>query len=310
MNTRIYNAIYSKDEIMAKRLYFSSAMVTFNPTTLICSINSPRNRPISLNDFSAEQMLEIEDYLRTYTEQPYVIEAKDNIYVILPSTYPTSSMCLFLRIEDSPNAFLRLVKEKDDFFVLSPNITLQAARMTKRLEAQKKDFLNFCYELENAFTQMCRYSLCFDDNELKDGYCEELIALSRFFAVPIDEIVINDSEDGAQTVSNFSLFATFSACMMMLAKNDALDRHIRMELDFIGGSLTVKASFKTDRKMKITNETLLWEYLASDKRMLFEYYDEEDRFCVNFRPYFIDWSYLGLKQNLTTLFEEEQEEGE
>ena len=86
--------------------------------------------------------------------------------------------------------------------------------------------------------------------------------------------------------------------MMMLAKNDALDRQIKVTLNFVGGTLTVNTSIKTEKKMKITNETFLWDYLASDKRMWFEYYDEDDRFCVNFRPHFIDGSYLGVKQEL------------
>ena len=145
---------------------------------------------------------------------------------------------------------------------------------------------------------MDRYSLTFDDDELKNGYCDELAALSNFFAVPIESLTINDSCDEVPVNSNFALFVAFSSCMMMFARKDALDRRIKIELNFMGGTLTVNTSIKTDKKMRITNETFLWDYLASDKRMLFEYYDDEDRFCVNFRPYFIDWAYLGLKQEL------------
>lgn len=298
MIPREYNTTYSKDEIMSKKLFFSAAMVTFNPMKFICSVNAPKSRPIELKSFSEEQLNEIEAYLKSYMELPYVIEAQGQIYVVIPSVYPTSSMCVILRIGQSFPAFLRFVRDKSELFVLSPNITIQAARMTKRLELDKKDFLDFCVEIERAFLGMNRYSLTFDEDDLKNGFCEELLELSRFFAVPIESLTLCDSGDGVPINTNFSLFVAFSSCMMMLAKNDALDRQIKVTLNFVGGTLTVNTSIKTEKKMKITNETFLWDYLASDKRMLFEYYDEDDRFCVNFRPHFIDWSYLGLKQEL------------
>lgn len=298
MISREYSTIYSKEEIMAKKLYFSVSMVTFSPMKLICSMNAPQNDPIDLGIFTDEQMCEIEAYLKSYTEKPYVIEVKGKIYVILPSIYPTSAMCLILRIEQSAGVFLRFVRDKTDLFVLSPNIKSQTSRMTKKLDAQRKDFFDFCSCIESAFLGMDRYSLTFDDDELKNGYCDELAALSNFFAVPIESLTINDSCDEVPVNSNFALFVAFSSCMMMFARKDALDRRIKIELNFMGGTLTVNTSIKTDKKMRITNETFLWDYLASDKRMLFEYYDDEDRFCVNFRPYFIDWGYLGLKQEL------------
>ena len=298
MISREYDTVYSKYDIMVKKLFFSAAIVTFNPMKFVCSVNAPKNRPIELKSFNEEQLNEIEAYLKSYAELPYVIEAEGQIYVIIPSVYPTSSMCIFLRIEQSLPAFLRFVRDKSELFVLSPNITIQAARMTKRLEADKKDFLDFCAEIERAFLGMNRYSLIFDENDLKNGFCEELIELSKFFAVPIESLTLCDAGDRVPINTNFSLFVAFSSCMLMLAKNDALDRQLKIKLDFVGGTLTVNTSFKTENKMKVTNETFLWDYLASDKRMLFEYYDDGDRFCVNFRPHFIDWAYLGLKQNL------------
>ena len=298
MISRASSTIYSKDEIMAKKLCFSAAMVTFSPMKLVCSMNAPKNDPIDIEIFDDEQMHEIELYLKSYAEKPYVVEAKGKIYVIIPSIYPTSVMCLFLRIEQPASVFLRFVRDKSDLFVLSPNITSQASRMTKRLDAQRKEFIDFCSCIESAFLCMDRYSLTFDENELKNGYCEELVALSNFFAVPIENLTINDSGDEVPINSNFALFVAFSSCMMMFARNDAIDRKIKIELNFMGGTLTVNVSVKTQKKLKVTNETFLWDYLASDKRMLFEYYDEDDRFCVNFRPHFIDWADLGLKQNL------------
>ena len=298
MISKEYDNLCLREHIMAKKLCFSSAVVTFNPMIFICSMNSPKSRPIDLKNFTDSQMLEIQEYLKSYTERPYVIDAKGEMYVIIPSIYPTSSMSIFLRIDEPADMFLRFFKERPEIFVLSHNISVQPARKSKRLLSYQKQFLDFCTDIEKAFLGMDRCALVFDEADLKAVYCKEVIALSKFLAVPVDKLIVNDAEDGVMINTNFSLFIAFTSCMMMLAKNYALDRHIRVELDFKGGTLTVRTSVKAENKIKITNETFLWEYLAADKKMLYEFYDENGRFCINFRPYFIDWAYLGLKQEL------------
>ena len=291
-----YGRIYTEEEIMAKRLSFSAAMLNFIPITLISSVNSPKSKPIKLSDFTEEQLEEIEKYLATYTEKPYVVEAKGNIYVIISSFYPNSTSCLVLRIDMAPNVFLRLVKEKQGFFVLSKGITTIPARMSKRLDSDRVKFFELCSEIESAFMHMERFSLYFDDREVFEGYSEQIFALSRFFAVPVRRVLTESNDDGIAIKSNFALFTSFCSTMMMLARNEAVDRAISAELNFFGGTLTVKLSFKTDGALKVTNETLLWQCIAADKRMAFDFYDRDGRFYIEFQPHYIDWSYFGLKQ--------------
>ena len=71
MTSKEYSAIYSKDDIMTKKLCFSAAMVTFSPMRLVCSMNAPKNRPIDIGVFMDEQMCEIEAYLKSYVERPF-----------------------------------------------------------------------------------------------------------------------------------------------------------------------------------------------------------------------------------------------
>lgn len=295
-----FGRIYSKEEIMVKRLSFSAAMLNFLPITLISSLNAPSSKPIRLATFTEEQLVEIEKYLVTYTEKPYVVEAKGDIYIIIPSFYPVSTSCLVLRMDMAPNVFLRMVKEKPDFFVLSSKITTAPARMSKRLDADRAKFFELCTEIERAFMNMDRFNLYFDDREVYEGYSSQIFALSRFFAVPVTSVITRSRDDGASIKSNFALFTSFCATMMMLARNEATDRSISAELDFVGETVNVKLSFKIDSALKVTNETLLWECLTSDKRMKFDFYDREDRFYIEFQPHYIDWSYFGLKQNSDT----------
>ena len=295
-----FGRIYSTEEIMAKRLSFSAAMLNFLPITLISSLNTPKSKPIRLATFTDEQLVEIEKYLATYTEKPYVIEANGNIYIIISSFYPVSTSCLVLRMDMTPNVFLRMVREKPDFFVISEKITTTPARMSKRLDGDRAKFFELCTEIERAFMNMNRFELYFDEREVYEGYSAQIFALSRFFAVPVTKVTTCARDSVSTIKSNFALFTSFCATMMMLARNEAIDRSISVELEFFKETLQVVLSFETDSVLKVTNETLLWECLAADKRMPFDFYSRDGRFYIEFQPHYIDWSYFGLKQNADT----------
>ena len=301
-----YDEIYKNENMIPKRLYFSAAMIMFNPFAVTAALNAPKSDPILLSSFTEEQLSEIEKYSRGYTDKPYVIETKDGIYIVIPSMYPSSTACLLLRMDMKPDVFLRLAKEKPEFFVFSPNISSTPARMSKRLDGEQKIFFELCADIERTFMCFERFNLSFDDDETVDGYFEQTVAISDFLAVPIADISVKKSCDGVPIKSSFALFSAFCTLIMMLARNEAIDRKISVSLDFLGGSVLVDMSFKTDGSISVTNETFLWDYLASDKKMLFEYYKEDDRFCIRFQPLFIDWSYLGIKQepNVEMTFEE------
>lgn len=301
-----YGEFYQNKDMPPKRLCFSAAMIMFNPFAVISALNAPKSKPILLSSFTAEQLSEIEEYSRGYTDKPYVIEAKKDIYIVLPSMYPSSTACLLLRIDMKPCVLLRFIKEKPELFILSPNIESTPARMSKRLDAEQRIFLELCEDIERTYMGLERFNISFDDDETVDGYFEQTVAISNFLAVPIADISVEKSCDGVPIRSSFALFSAFCTIIMMLARNEAIDRKISVALKFLGGSALVEMSFKTDGGIAVTNETFLWDYLASDKKMLFEYYKEGDRFCVRFQPLFIDWSYLGIKQerNADMTFEE------
>ncbi len=296
-----YSSIYSEQEVMAKRLCFSAAIVTFYPVKVICSLNAPKANPISLSSFSEEQLSEIEDYASNYNQRPFVIDAQNDIYVIIPSMFPTITTCLFLKINIDPRIFLRLARDREELFVFSKSISIFPARVSKRFDEFRNLFSELCTDIEQIFMYLDRFSLSFDDNEVIDGYYEQVIALSRFLGVPIEEITVNDDEDGVTIRSNFAIFTAFCLTFMMLAKNEALDRKISVKLDIFGGSVMVNMSFKTDNYIKITSETFLWDFVSTNRKMLFDYYNKNERFCLTFEPVFIDWAYFGLKQEQFTV---------
>lgn len=308
--TSNYREIYSIEDIKAKRLCFSAAMVQFTPVTVISSMNSPHSRPITLSDIGDAMLLKIEEFAKGYEERLYVFESEGDIYVVIPSLYPTATSCLVLRMDMSPSDFLRLVQEKQELFVISPSIKSEPSRMSKRLCAMRKEFLDFCTLLKALFTELDRFSLTFSEDEIIDGYCEQIYALSSFFAVPVKSVTVKNQEDGVAIKSNFALFTAFCATMMMLARNEALDRSVSVECRFFGGSVVADISFLPLTETSVTNESFLWEYLAADKKMLFESYNNNGEFHIAFQPHYVDWAYLGMKQrrNADMLFDNDNNE--
>ncbi len=294
---RNYGDIYLSQDVMTKELCFSAAMVTFAPLTVISSLNAPKANPICLADFTDSQISELEEYLCSYTEKPYVIEADGNIYVVIPSMYPSSTYCLLLRMDIEPRTFLRFVRERADFFIVSKNVQTEPARMSKRLDAKRAEFFKLCTDIERTFMHLERFNLSFNDEETIEGYCEQVKELSEFLGVPIDNFSVSYDGEILSNQNSFALFTAFCTLVMMLAKNEAAERKINMEISFSEGVVTVSTSFKLLTKIKITNETFLWEYLAANRKMLFECYNEGDIFFATFQPMFFDWSYLEIKQN-------------
>lgn len=291
-----YREIYSIQDIRAKKLCFSAAMVLFTPVTVISSVNSPRSHPIMLSDIGEDLLVEIEEYSRGYKEKLYAFESNNEIYIAIPSVYPTSTSVLILRMDIAPSAFLRLAHEREDLFAFSPGIRSLPARMSKKLDAMRKGFFDFCADVERTFTELDRFSLAFDEDEIVNGYCEQIYRLSSLFAVPVKSVTVQNSKDGVPIKSNFALFTAFCTTMMMLVRNEATDRSLSVEQRFFGGSVVVDICFTPSTKTKVTNESFLWEYLAADKKMLFECYNDNGDFHIAFQPHYTDWAYLEMKQ--------------
>ena len=293
-----YEKNYLGEYIMTKKLCFSVAELMFHPIAIISSVNAPKCKPILISNFSEAQLIEIEQYAKNYTEKPYVIEGKDGIYVVIPSIYPTTTSVFLFRMNMKPNVFLRFVRDRKELFAISHNIAAKSARMSKRLDAEMQEFIEFCDALEHIFMGFDRLRLSFDNNENMDGYYGQLMAISEFLAVPIEKISISEKQDcNLNQKSDFALFTAFATTIMMLARNEALDRKINVKLNFYGASVIATLSFKTERPLRLTHETLLWDFLATDKKMFYEYADREGYFCVIFEPTFKDWALLGFKQN-------------
>ena len=81
----VFNSELLNNKVTLKRMCFSSAFMTFNPEVSLCAMNAPANKPVLLSEFSREWICEIEEYLRSYSQKPYVTEAEGCVYIVIPS---------------------------------------------------------------------------------------------------------------------------------------------------------------------------------------------------------------------------------
>ena len=140
----VFNSELLNNKVTLKRMCFSSAFMTFNPEVSLCAMNAPANKPVLLSEFSREWICEIEEYLRSYSQKPYVTEAGGCVYIVIPSIYPSTTSCIIFRMDIDPSIALRLINERGDLFTLSDKISISPARITRRIGDEKELFFELC----------------------------------------------------------------------------------------------------------------------------------------------------------------------
>lgn len=286
----------SNNKAMLKRICFSSAFITFKPEASICSMNSPACNPILLSELGDDLLSDIEEYLKSYAERPYLAEAGDGIYIVIPSFYPATTACLIFRMDINPSVALMLARERGDFFVSSDKIKISPARKTKRIGDEGEAFFELCDAIDRSLLYLDRYSLFFDDSVFIEGYCNQLIELAELFAVPIKELKVSNSLMGESVRSNFAIFTAYCVNMLMLARNESLNRGLRAHLEFFEGTVRINIEFEVEEPITDSAATDFIGGISAERRMFFEYSCSNGVFRSSFRPNLIDWAYFGIKQ--------------
>lgn len=292
----VFNSELLNNKVTLKRMCFSSAFMTFNPEVSLCAMNAPANKPVLLSEFSREWICEIEEYLRSYSQKPYVTEAGGCVYIVIPSIYPSTTSCIIFRMDIDPSIALRLINERGDLFTLSDKISISPARITRRIGDEKELFFELCDVIDNNLLYLDRYNLVFDDNAFVDGYCNQLVELAELFGVRITELTVDNSLMGESMRSNFAIFTAYCVNMIMLARNESLNRGLKAHLEFFEGTVRISVEFEVERSIKNSAPTDFLSVISAERRMFFEYSCENRVFRSSFRPNLIDWAYFDIKQ--------------
>lgn len=254
--------------------------------------------------FSDAQTDEIDAHLRSYTEKILLTEENGRLWGIMPSLFPSSTVCIALIFDGSlisGEDALRLAREERyrHLFLFSDSISLSPSRMSPRLETLRPRFEALLERLSACFLGM---------DALKDSDAESaerelrsrISALSLLVGCPVE---LECAEDLDCRETDLPLFVAFLLSMLCCARSEALSRRATLSLSSSSSAARLCVCLETERPLTLSPAIMEWESIGADKNMPFEYLSTDNGAMVTFQPLRRDWSYLGLKQRTKFIFE-------
>ena len=291
---------YSAKDVMAVEIPIYLMMLS--PHDKIISRVYPEALELSLDGFSRDQIAEINEHLRSYTEKILLTEKESRIWGFVPSVFPSSTLCpLFVTDEAILSAadLLRLLREEElqGYFTLSDSISTRPSRMSERLVDLKERYKEFFDALISAFSRMSSL-----DNvgaeDARDELYKRIYAVSRITGCPVESID-EKVEDSDYTKTDIPLFVAFLFCFLAFAKRNSRLRSVDISLSSSSSAAVITISSDVQGSITLADELVEWEALSAERNMMFGFDVEDNRLSITFQPLRRDWSYLGLKQKIS-----------
>jgi hypothetical protein len=296
------NIRHSKSRTQAKKHLCYAYVLSPVNSMIPIALRAPAESDFSLQNISIFQKEEIISHLSSYSEDVLICEHEGVALAVIPSIYPSSSLCLLLAFDPDQitiGEILRLIEcdECARIFKVSEHLDSKSVKMTRALENKASDFFALCEEIKMYFTGMERIATLAGESEVKRALVEQAFGISEFVGCPLDEI---DEmwEDDECLKTDLPLYSAFLLSFLLLARENAPLRSAKITLGASSSAIKVGVVFDSDKSLMLSDTVLEWERLAFDRNMLFECYEEQGKFHVAFHPLRRDWSYLGLKQRI------------
>ena len=304
LNLAEKKSLYTIEEVQRRVHICSCALISPANSMRTIALRAPAAEELSLEGFSEDLKREIREHLCSYTEDILICEADGRALLIIPSLYPSSSLCIALEFDEeeiSLPELLRLVEceECPRIFRISKHISLPSARMTPMLRQKSEEFFSLARELEDIFCKIG--SLSADTCEAKCEIFARAQKLAYFVGCPIERIDELWCEGDACSLTDLPLYTAFLLSTLILARIHAPDRSARIELRAMSSAAEVSVIFESDEPLELNDAILEWERLSSERNMLFGCETRDGEYRITFHPLRRDWSYLGLKQNTQTI---------
>lgn len=294
---------YHTSSVQAKKhIGYCAVLSPVNSMNVIATLTTT-NVKISLDVFPEEQKREILEHLSSYTEDILICEYDGDALAIIPSVYPSSTLCvvvLFDKRQLTLPELLRLIQCEDcpKIFRVSSFVSVKPARMTPAIEKKKELAFEFFGEIEYIFTNVNQRSNMENEEEIRQELCRCAFRIAHLVGCPIEEIRVSWDSDKPCTQTDFPLFIAFLLCFLMIAREYSRCRSASLELCALSSAAEVNILFDSEHELELSSAILDWERISSERNMLFGYERRDGAYRITFHPLRRDWSYLGLKQDL------------
>lgn len=295
-------SVHTTSEVQGRRHICNCALISPANSMKTIAFRAPALSTISLAELSEAQKSEIVEHLCSYTEDILLCARDGRALAIIPSLYPSSSLCVALEFDEdrfTVGELLRLIEceECPRIFRVSKHVTVTPARMTPILQRKGTAFFSLAREIEGIF---CRLgTLSADVHEATEELCMRAQKFAYFVGCPIERINVLDNESCVLT--DLPLYSAFLLSTFILARACAPSRSARLDLRPMSSAAEVCVIFESDEPLELNDAILEWERLSSERNMLFGCEMRDGEYRITFHPLRRDWSYLGLKQDTQTI---------
>lgn len=278
---------YSAERVMARRFIFEPVMLCLYPEIKVMSASS-----LDIGKMSKEQRSEMCGFARSYTEKMLITGYGDETLIICPTMFPSSSLCLALRMLIPTKELLRLAELcAPEMFEVSKYIGIEPARMSESVRKHSELFSSLCEELKLCFTGL--------GGAMSDVWGEDIVdiclRISRFTGCPI-ELLAEDGFD-VQEMKNVDLylFCAFVLDMLLLARRHSVDRSATVSLRTLYSSPFIEVAFDGDTPLCTLEEYYQWKNIAYERDMPLYLHGEGGSAVMSMHFYRVDPALLGLK---------------
>ena len=304
LNLTEKKSLYTIDEVQGRKHICNCALISPANSMKTIALRAPAASMLSLAELCEEKKREIVEHLSSYTEDILISDKDGRALLIIPSLYPSSSLCVAFEFDEETIALcelLRLVEceECPRIFRVSKYVTASAARMTPMLRQKSEEFFSLARELEGIFCRLS--SLSADIDEAKTELCMRAQKLAYFVGCPIERIDLLGDDTESCSLTDLPLYSAFLLSALILARTYSPSRSMRVELRAMSSAAEVSVIFESDEPLELSDAMLEWERLSSERNMLFGCEMRDGEYCITFHPIRRDWSYLGLKQDTETI---------
>ncbi len=238
------------------------------------------------------------EYLKSYQMLPAVAECCLGTVLVLPYLMPSASLAMVVVPDLKKSDFIKLAL-RDPRAPILLGKGLRSASLGRLHDAEGE--LTRAYEELMDMIERCYGHAEFGAHsvpcEIGGVLADRVEFLSRFLGFPISwrvrTKVINYGE------VDEGLFLAYVTVILTMAKQDPTLKQAVFSLEERSYGCSVSVMLNGMKRGKKHPEDLFWmDHLASKKRVLFELTPLPNGLFLKFSPMSMDWSYLGLKQDI------------
>ncbi len=293
---RAVTELYTKENVMSRRFLAARVLLKLYPEISVVTRGAIYGDEINVDALSADQKREIREFAMSYTEKMLVTGSREELWIIVPSVFPSSSFCVALKLYAEPKDVLRILSGRNDGgFVFSSYLDVKASRLSPRLNLLSEQILELCEELRACFCDVYRLDSCVSHEERLGVIRRQCYALSYFTGCPIDLSVSGKASRYCSKV-DFSLLSTFLFTMLLSARNNASLREARIDIKMNGESFTVEVGFESEYSVCLACECNEWRKRADDKGMICHFSHSKNHFSALLCPLIDERVYSEIKQ--------------